>query len=51
MSEYAETFEGVCPSCGAEVPGHVYVLQPAGVAGWTCPVCDVTSDPVEVSER
>lgn len=50
---YVETIEGRCPECGQQNPGHVTVLQPAGVYAWTCPIptCEAVEDPHQMWTR
>jgi len=35
----------VCPNCETRRVGHVYGHKPAGVYGWTCPVCGGAWEP------
>jgi hypothetical protein len=35
----------VCPTCETRRVGHVYGHKPAGVYGWTCPVCSECFEP------
>jgi hypothetical protein len=50
MSEYVDTFRGICPSCNKRAVGHVFGLPEAGVYGWNCPRCDTSHEPLEVEE-
>jgi len=49
MPEYVATEVGDCPNCGGRYPGHVHKVPQAGVHAWTCPACEYTSEPSDVS--
>ncbi|WP_188981096.1 hypothetical protein [Halocalculus aciditolerans] len=44
------TTAGTCPTCHADVHGHVYRARGTDEHGWICPVCDAIHDPDEVDE-
>jgi len=42
---------GRCQDCGAVETATVSVLEPPGVAAWTCPNCGTTQEPPAAVEQ